>query len=580
MSTGRISSGPGGSPRLTPDDAIAGMKAAAPGELEGGFSRRVVAWLAGAAAASLVAAGLVSAFGDDLARQPSARPDTWSEGALGHRALFELLAQEGLGVVTRQSRAGMGIGPQRPLVLAEPDPDAGPLSHRAVRRGDGREGSEAHEPGGREGGREDGESGTREGGDDSGARGGEARDRAAADTPYERDALARHAAVVLVVPKWHGEPDPAHPGWVASVELLPVAEALGRVERTLGAAPVEGLRLRRLPAGNPGDPGNSGNSGDHRNSGNSGDPGDPRNPGGDGGDGADGGSLGCAFAAAVAEPGAADVPPAASADGPPTVSGDAPSLRVALAPAQLIAPHAELRPVVACRGGWLAALRPASPTSPAMLLIADPDLLNNQGLGRAENAAVALRLLAGELHAQGLVFDETIHGYHRSTGLLTEALRLPLLPATLHGLLVAALVAWSAGARFGKPLPALRPPAPGKAVLIGNTAELLVRGGHAADSLARYYRYTLQAVGAHFFLPQDLAPAELAARLARLAPRAAAGRRPTAPPAPGGLAWIERRIARLGAAPAGSRGEERAAALAREIYRWRLEMMDGTREGR
>jgi hypothetical protein len=466
--------GAAGRPGEPAADAIAGARPAAPDELEGGFSRKAVAWLAGAAAASLAAAALVTAFGNELARQPSSRPDTWSEGALGHRALFELLAREGLGVVTRQSRAGMGIGPRRPLVLAEPD-----------------------------------------------GKRGESRTRPSGDSPYLRDALARHAAVAVVLPKWSGEPDPAHPGWVAAIELLSTDEVLGRVERALGAAPGTGLQLRRQGA--------------------------------------------CAAAAYVE--GAA---------------GGAWSPRIELGPAQLIAPDARLRPLVTCRGGWLAALRPASAAAPAMLLIADPDLLNNQGLGRADHAAVALRLLTGELRARGVVFDETIHGYQRSTGLLAEALRLPLLPATLHGLLVAGLVVWSASARFGKPLPALLPPARGKAVLIDNTAELLLRGGHAADTLARYYRYTLQAVGAHYFLPADLPPAELAARLDRLALPAALGR----PPGPGSaevrgrLARLERRMARLAGAAAGRRGEERAAALARELYRWRQEMMDGTRQGR
>jgi hypothetical protein len=350
--------------------------------------------------------------------------------------------------------------------------------------------------------------------------------------------------VVLVLPKWRGEPDPAHPGWVAAVGLLAADEALRRVERVLGAPPVESLQIRRVGAGGSGD-GAAGNAA-----------------------AAGGRDLGCRVSASEA----AAPEPAAGSWEP----------RVELAPAQLIVPGAALQPVVECRGGWLAALRPETAAAPAMLLIADPDLLNNQGLGRADHAALVMRLLAVELHARGAVFDETIHGYRRSTGLLAEALRMPLLPATLHGLLVAGLVLWAGGARFGKPLPALRQPAPGKTVLIDNTAELLARGGHAADSLARYYRYTLQTVAAHFFLPSNLPPAALAERLERLSPRAAAAG--GAPPPPRGrsgrLAAIERRIAGLGAGATGRRVEEQAAALARDLYRWRREMTDGTREGR
>jgi hypothetical protein len=457
-------------------------------EAEGGFSRRVVAWMAGVAGVSLLASVWISAFGADLGQRNTARPSTWSEGALGHRALFELLAAEGIGVVARQSRAALGIGPRRPLVLAEPDPDADAERRGGVRR----------------------------------LRGG------GSSNPYELDALARQAAVVLVLPKWRGEPDPRHPGWVFGVELLPEAEVLGRIERTLNVMPAEGLQVRRLAAGGGGD-----------------------------------GELGCRLES--------------GSDGDPDAAESwAPS--VDLAPAQLLAPHAALRPVVACRGGWLAALRPASEAAPAMLLIADPDLLNNQGLGRSDHAALVVRLLAIELHARGVVFDETIHGYHRAAGLLAEALRMPLLPATLHSLLVAGLVLWAGTGRFGKPLPAPRPPA-GKAVLIDNTAELLVRGGHVADSLAQYYRFTVRAVAAHFFLPPDLSPEALAARLAQLAPLppAAGGRAGRA--GAGELAAIERRVSRLGAAAPGRRAEERAAALARSLYRWRSEMTDASRQG-
>jgi hypothetical protein len=102
----------------------------------------------------------------------------------------------------------------------------------------------------------------------------------------------------------------------------------------------------------------------------------------------------------------------------------------------------------------------------------------------------------------------------------------------------------------------------------------------------------LQAVAAHFFLPPDLPPEALAQRLAQLSPRrpAADGQSPpggregrsgrSGRSEPGELLAIERRIARLGATAPGRRREERVAALARSLYRWRLEMTDGHRQGR
>jgi hypothetical protein len=438
----------------------AGLELSAPPD--GSFSPRVIAVLAGLMAASLAAAALLLAFGGDLGRPPTARPNAWSEGALGHRALCELLVAEGFGVVRRQSRAAMGLGPERPLVLAEPDPDAA-----------GSHPSDA----------------------------------------YERDALVHGAAVVLVLPKWRAVDDADHPGWVAAARPWPAAEVVSRVEQVLGAPPVPDLAVRREGAAALG-PCRLVPSGD-----------------------------------------------AAPADWSPAVQ---------LAPAQLIVPNDALQPVVDCGDGWLAARRPASAEAPEMLLIADPDLLNNQGLGRADHAALMVRLLAGELHARGVVFDETIHGFRRQNGLLAEALSFPLLPATLHGLLLAGLLVWAANSRLGKPLPATPPPPPGKTVLIDNTAALLALGGHAGDSLARYYRITVRAVADHFFLPPELPPAELRARLEAIARARPEPRAPASPGAPP-PALLD---------GAGGRAAARAVRAAQRLYRWRLGMTDASRPRR
>ena len=58
--------------------------------------------------------------GHDLERRPTPEANTFSYSALGYHGLFEFLRSMGLGVVTRQAPAG-GVGPGRPLLLAEPD---------------------------------------------------------------------------------------------------------------------------------------------------------------------------------------------------------------------------------------------------------------------------------------------------------------------------------------------------------------------------------------------------------------------------------------------------------------------------
>jgi hypothetical protein len=225
---------------------------------------------------------------------------------------------------------------------------------------------------------------------------------------------------------------------------------------------------------------------------------------------------------------------------------------------QLLAPSPALEPVVACAGGLLIARRAGG--APRTFLIADPDLLNNQGLGRAGNAEAVYRFLVHDLAATGIVFDETIHGFDRVPGLLAESLRFPMVLGVIQSLLLLGVVLWAGMGRFGKPLPAAAGLAAGKEILIDNTAKLLASGGHAEDSLLRYFRQATRAVANHYFLSPDLTDGERLAKLQRLTDGHGLQL---------SLAALELRIAGL---PAGKRGEETAAGLARRLHDWRLLM--------
>jgi hypothetical protein len=418
-----------------------------PDEIEGGFSRRALGWIIGAVCVSFVAAVLLGIYGADLERRPDPGTNTFSHSALGHRALVDLLRSVGVGVVSRQSPAGGGIGPERPLIVAEPNLYRYPDRLEILRR--------------------------------------EARDRG--------------AALILVLPKWHaGGPLKDKPEWLESVDLLPPGEAW----RALAA--LEDPELREVL---------------------------PRR-------------------LRTAEGCAAPWGPAA----------------VDIAPVQVLPPGGGLEPVVACAGGLLVARRPRSATGPLVVLIADPDLLNNHGLGRGENAAVVVRLLTETVGASGAVFDETVHGFNRTPGLLAEALRFPMSLGVIQSFILLGIVLWAGMGRFGKPLPAPSGMAAGKEILIDNTAKLLAAGGDAADSLERYFRQTERAVAAHYFLPPDLPDGVRLARLQRLTD--ARGVRLN-------LARWEQGIGRL---PGGRRGGERAQKMAKRLHQWRVEMTNGNRE--
>ena len=424
-------------------------------EIEGGFSRRALAWIVATVATSFVATALLGVYGADLERRPNPGANTFSHSALGHRALAELLRSTGLGVVSRQSPAGGGAGLRRPLVVAEPELDE-------VRR----------------------------------------------QLPtLLAESRNRGAPLVLVLPKWRaGGNREDKPEWLASVDLLPPAEVQQAVQ-ALDDSRLREVQLRRYREAD-----------------------------------------GCS---------------APWGDGAASVA-----LQVEVARVQLLLPSGVLDPVVGCAGGFLVARRPGTDREPPIYIVADPDLLNNQGLGRGENATVVVRLLTEVLKATGVVFDERIHGFNRTPGLLAEALRFPMSLGVLQSLVLLGIVLWAGMGRFGKPLPAPAGLAAGKEVLIDNTAKLLAGGGHAADSLARYFRQTTRVVAAHYFLPPDLPDGERLMRLQRITN--ARGSKLS-------LVDLEASIRRL---PESRRGGEPAEKIARRLHQWRVEMTNGNRESR
>lgn len=443
-------------PRLRSSDRLPDQDAETPveTELEGGFSRRWLAWGVGIAVTSFAIFLLLLAYGRDLEERPAPGANSFSRSALGYQGAVELLRALGLGVVSRQAPAGSGVDPDHPLVMAEPDPGAG---------------------------------------------GGSQRQEA-----LWQEAEDRKATLVVVLPKWApGAPQKNKPEWLSEVELMPLVWVERPLSRLLESDPrIEVQRFAR--------------------------------------------ARGCqAFWQGVEEP---------------------TPLRIDTGEAVQLLRSEALEPLIQCAGGLLVARRPATEKQPPVVVIADPDLLNNHGLGLGENAEAVYQLFNRELRAKGVVFDETIHGFNRTPGLIAEALRFPMVLAVLQGLILLGVVLWAGMGRFGKPLPVAAGLAAGKEVLIGNTAELLAGGGHVADSASRYFQQTTRAVAAYYFLPPDLPEGERLARLQKLSE--GHGKRLN-------LTALEADLQRL---PAGRRGEEQAAWIAQRLYQWRVEMTNVDRK--
>lgn len=112
-----------------------------------------------------------------------------------------------------------------------------------------------------------------------------------------------------------------------------------------------------------------------------------------------------------------------------------------------------------------------------LLIVAEPDLLNNYAMADKERAHLAIDLVDAALEGERLpvTFDLTLNGLGRSANLLTLAFTPPFLAATLCLLIAALAIGWRAFLRFGPPRRAGRAIAFGKQALIANAAGLIRR---------------------------------------------------------------------------------------------------------
>jgi hypothetical protein len=415
-------------------------------ELEGGFSRRTLGWIIGSVAVSFAVTLLLTIRAETVDRRPPPENNSFSYSALGHNAVVEFLERIRIVVLSSRSPSGGDIGPQRPLVLAEPNPREPVWDRERLR---------------------------------------ELADRA----------TSRKAPLVLVLPKWRaGAPRKDRPEWLERVRIWSKPAAL-RAASALHPSLV-GISIRRVRQ-----------------------------------------VRRCSSASE--------------------------NFAVQVDPLQLLEPSPNMTALVSCGSGVLVAEWAATDASPRILVISDPDLLNNQGLGRADHAQMIYQIFKRDLGATGAVFDETIHGLTRTPGLLVEATSFPLVLAVLQGLVLLGIVLWAGMGRFGKPLPLSLGLAAGKEILIDNTAKLLENGGHAADGVVRYFRQVTRAVAAHYFLPPDLPDNERLAKLQQITN--ARGVRMH-------LADLEQTLLHL---PAGRPGEDLAVRYARRLHEWRVEMTNG-----
>lgn len=189
---------------------------------------------------------------------------------------------------------------------------------------------------------------------------------------------------------------------------------------------------------------------------------------------------------------------------------------------------------------------------PDVWLLADPDLLNNQGLKDLANARAGMAILDAGRGEGAVVFDVTLVGFERGKGLGRLLLTPPWLAATLCGVAAGLLMGLHALARFGPVRQPGRAFALGASALVDNSAGL-VRMARKEHELAPAYAALVRGRVAR---SAGLAPGAEEAWLEELARRRGA-------PAP----------AELAAEAARAKTRDDLLAIARKLFHWKSEMM-------
>lgn len=114
-----------------------------------------------------------------------------------------------------------------------------------------------------------------------------------------------------------------------------------------------------------------------------------------------------------------------------------------------------------------------------VVLVFEPDLLDNWGLANRETALMARNLVRAAAGGRPVMvtFDLTLNGLGASRNLLTLAFEPPFLAATLCLAMAMFAAGWRSFSRFGPPRQQGREIPLGKTVLVRNTAGLIRRAG-------------------------------------------------------------------------------------------------------
>ncbi len=222
---------------------------------------------------------------------------------------------------------------------------------------------------------------------------------------------------------------------------------------------------------------------------------------------------------------------------------------------------ARLRPVVGTADGML--IGELRTDRQRLWILADPDVMQNHGL--MQNAAFAVALINALRSSVGnVVFDETVHGLTDRPSPFWLLFEFPFVLATVLGVIAIGLLLWATMGRFGVPLAPPQALHSGKTVLIDNTAKLFALARYQPVIIKRYVYAIIRDVARQLHAPAGMSDAALVEWLRRNSQARAV------------TIDCGTVLSTADELAAGGRsGPAPMAALARDIFRWKREIIDG-----
>ncbi|MDQ3653155.1 MAG: DUF4350 domain-containing protein [Acidobacteriota bacterium] len=149
-----------------------------------------------------------------------------------------------------------------------------------------------------------------------------------------------------------------------------------------------------------------------------------------------------------------------------------------------------------------------------VVVLSDPFIISNAGIGRGDNLQLAVNVVAG---TGGLIAFDEFHQGRGATQNRTIAYfaGTPVLALGAQAALIVLVILWSRGRRFARPLPATRVDRRSSLEFVASMAELQQRARACDLAVENVYGRTRRALARYGGVAGDAPSAELAARVAQ-----------------------------------------------------------------